>query len=227
MLLVLAMLLSMFTLASCGESALEGDDPVAALKYVEEQMSTIKGCTMKISTTTMGMTVSMDAKVDIENNKMHMETNTMGIAIKATVIDGVMYSYTDLSSMGMGVQKMKTTDPDEIKDMMGSTDTVTDSYDYASAEFVSRENGVYVIKGVLTEEAAKEIADESSATDLNATLIYTCNDKGIATKMEIDMSFKAEGETVNMKMVVEILDTNVPEITAPADADSYVEAPTE
>lgn len=221
--LVLSMMLSLVVFTSCG-SPLDGDDPIAAMKYIDEQMKAVKGFDVTMTMKTMGEKVNADVKIDIsgEAPKMYMSTEMMGMNVKATLVDGTMYMLMSASGMTM---KQKTTDKTTIDEMMGDMNTVTDSYDYTSAEFVSRENGVYVIKATVSADDAKDLIGDMGdleITDITATVTYECNKDGKVSKSTIAYSYKLAGETVDSEMVLVFNSLEIPTITAPSDADEYV-----
>ena len=135
--LAAVMLLSLFAFTACG-SPLDGNDALAAMKYVDEQMANVKGFDVKATMTQDGDSIEMLMKLDIsgEDKKMYMETETEGVGLKATVVDGTMYMIVSMAGVTL---KQKTTDADTINEMMGELDSVNSEYEYASAEFVSRE----------------------------------------------------------------------------------------
>ena len=228
LILAFVMLAGVLSLTSCG-SPLDSDDAIAAMKFVDEQMAGVKGFVGTMTMTSEGVEMEADIKIDISGDtpKMYMNTEIMGMSIEATLVDGTMYM---LIGMGDMTVKQKTTDKDQIDDMMGDLNSVGEDYEYASAEFVSRENGVYVMKATLSELDAKDMIGDLGdleASDISATVTYYCNAEGKVSKTVAEYSYTVEGETIDGVIEMAFTSLEVPTITAPADADQYQEAETE
>ena len=225
LMLALAMIFAMLTVTSCASSPLDGNDAVAAMKYVDEQMEGVKGFDVTMTTYMDGEAMEFTAKFDLsgETPKMYMVTETMGMNIETTLVDGTMYMLMTMSGMTI---KQKTTDPEMIDEMMSDMDSVNESYDYASAEFISREDGLYVIKGVLTEAAAKDSLgdlDGLEVADVKASVTYECDKDGKVSKTTLAYSYTLAGETVEETVDMVFNSLEIPTITAPEDADEYTE----
>ena len=225
LIIAVLMLAGTFAMTSCG-SPLDGDDAIKAMQYVDQQMASVKGFDGTMTMTSDGVEMTADVKLDLssESPKMYMNTEMMGMGIEATLVDGVMYTLIDMGSITM---KQKTTNKEEIDDMMGDLTSMNESHEYASAEFVSRENGVYVIKAVVSETDAKDLIGDMgdlTVSDITATITYECNAEGKVSKMTIETSYKVEGETVKSTIEMAINSLDIPAITAPADASEYKES---
>lgn len=227
--LVLSMMFSLVALTSCG-SPLDGDDALEAIRFIDEKMNEVKGFDAKVTVTEAGMGVEMTMKADIsdaENPKMimTMQQSIPGLGsadINVTLVDSVMYSKTTIAGQSI---KQKVTDPDMIKEMTGEMDSINENYTYASAEFVSRENDVYVVKAVIAADSFdKLIGDIEGATDVTGTLTYVCDADGVVSKMTIETTYKLAGEEVKSTMEIEFTSLEAPTITVPSDASEYTEA---
>lgn len=228
LIIAVLMLAGTFAMTSCG-SPLDGDDAIKAMQYVDQQMAGVKGFdgTMTVMSTGSGMVA--DVKVDMSGDspKMYMKSEMVGMDIEATLIDDVMYVMYAFENMDGLVVKEKVTDEETIGAMMGDLMLVNDNYEYVSAEFVSRENGVYVIKAVISDEEAKDLIgnmDDLTVSDIAATITYECNAEGKASKVMIEISCKVEGQTVKSTIEMAINSLDIPAITAPADASEYKES---
>jgi len=225
LILTLAMLTGLLAMTSCG-SPLDGDDAIAAMKFIDEQMSDVKGYDVVMTMETGGVEVEIDAKIDLsgETPKMYMSTEMMGMGMEATLVDGTMYMLVD---MGGVIMKQKTNKQEDIDEMMGDLTAVNDAYEYESAEFVSRENGVYVIKATLSEFDAKELIGDVGdlvISGIQATVMYECNAEGRVSKTVIEYSYTVDGTTVDSTMTMEFKNFDIPVISAPSDADKYEES---
>ncbi|MBR2986765.1 MAG: hypothetical protein IKC63_01970 [Clostridia bacterium] len=221
---ILTVLFSVLSMTSCG-TPLDGNDAIAAMQYIDKQMESVKGFDVTIKTEIMGETMEIKAKIDAsgETPAMYMTTDMMGIDVEATLIDGTMYMLMSIEGMTI---KQKTTDKESIDDMMGDMDSVTEQYDYLSAEFISREDGLYVIKGVLTEEDAKDAIgdlEDLVVSDISGTVTYECNNEGKVSKATINYSYKVEGEKVDGEIEMTFHSLEIPTISIPVDADEYEE----
>lgn len=220
----MAILVSLLALTSCG-TPLEGNDALAAMQYIDEQMSGIQGYDVTITMETDGVEMAIDAKLDLsgEKPKMYMSTETMGMGIEATLVDGTMYMLVDMGGITV---KQKTTDSTQIDEMMGELNSVSSEYEYISAEFISREDGVYVIKATLSELDAKDLigdVGELVISDITATVTYECDAEGRVSKTVIEYGYTLDGEPYDAVMTMEFNNFEIPVITAPADADAYEE----
>lgn len=195
------------------------------MQYIDEQMSGIQGYDVTITMETDGVEMAIDAKLDLsgEKPKMYMSTETMGMGIEATLVDGTMYMLVDMGGITV---KQKTTDSTQIDEMMGELNSVSSEYEYISAEFISREDGVYVIKATLSELDAKDLigdVGELVISDITATVTYECDAEGRVSKTVIEYGYTLDGEPYDAVMTMEFNNFEIPVITAPADADAYEE----
>lgn len=226
--LVLSMMISLVALTSCG-SPLDGDDALEAIRFIDEKMNEIKGFDATVTVTEGGIGMEMTMKADIsdtENPKMivamKQSLGTLGEAdITMTLVDSVLYSKTTIAGQSI---KQKITDAEMIGEMTGEMNTINENYTYASAEFVSRENGVYVVKAVIAADSNdKLIGDIEGATDVSGVLTYECDKDGVVSKMTIESTYKLAGEEFKSTMEFEFTSLEAPTIIVPSDASEYVE----
>ena len=243
-LVALMLVTFVFAFASCGgngetapttTSPLDGDDALAAYEYLSDKMNALGGfeATMVEESSYDGETSSMEMNVKLsltDGKKGSIAMEEGGTLLDLTYIDGTVYYLMKMSGMTM---KYKSTDPS----MTAAFDILfaifeDEEEDIASAEFVSRENGVYTLKVKATDEKALEKVTESyedmgldnpSFSDTSLTLTLICTAEGYVSSMTQTMSYKLDGEAYSEKSTITFKNVGtVPEITAPADADTYM-----
>lgn len=235
--LATVMLLSvLFVFASCSEtekSPLDGDDAAAALDYVEGKMEALKSYTIDMTSTSMGVEMSMSVSLDTSAEKPKFTASMdmdEGIAVSMIYVDDILYSVTTMAGMEI---KMKS--EGDSSDILGSVADMFNEEDndaeYASVEFVSRENGVYVLKAEATSEAAKKLLESDLGelptelpADLKASYTFEANADGYVTKMSYEITCTLDGESFTSKTEMSFKDfDSVPAISAPADANEYMD----
>ena len=177
----------------------------------------------------VGENIRYDGKKGIMTATMD-ESTTM----KATYIDGLVYVVVQSTGLQM---KYKTRDEsmtsafEKIFSTFEKDEEDTDKI--ASVTFGTRENGVYTLVATYTKEAALETImkdyegyeiDASAFTNITDTMVFECTADGYVTKMTETITYTVEGMECSMTTVGTYKNVGViPEITAPADADSYMD----
>ena len=242
MLLLLVLVALVVTLAACGESAantnpLEGDDAKAAYDFVSKKMNGLGGFEADmIEASAYGdetSSMEMDVKINLTGGKKGVITTELdgeGSLLDMTYIDGTVYCLMKSSGMEIKYKSSDSSLTSGFDELFATFEEEDD--DFASVEFVSRENGVYVLKATATEETALEIImndfedaemDASDFSNLSLTMTVECDADGYVTKMMQTLSCTVEGETYTRTTSCTYKNIGtLPEITAPADADSYM-----
>lgn len=240
-LLLLVIVALTITLTACGQekstNPLDGDDAKAAYDYICEKMNALDGfeADMIEASTYGGETESMemDVKLSRQGGKkafISTKLDDAGSFMDMTYIDGMVYCYVKSSGMEM---KYKSTDASltsGFDDIFASFEE--DDEEVVSVTFGSRENGVYVLNAVATEETVLEIVMEkyegyemeaSDFSNLSLTITMECGADGYVTKMIQTLTYTVEGESYTETSTCTYKNIGtVPEISAPADADSYM-----
>lgn len=237
--LIAAILLSsLFVLTSCEKSPLDGDDADKAIAYVNEKMDELKSCTMEMAVNVKvgGTAVSTTAatmKIDFDKDSPKFSAEgSVTAAGETTRMDIVYINDTSYVSVGSGVEEVKyksSGDQEGYLDMIsGLFEEESESETSLNAQFVSRENGVYVIRYDLSKDDIQEMMGEdgdelaSLYQNLTASCTFYVNKDGYATKAEIRMNGNVQGVAMTVDYDMEFKDFNSSvTITAPEDADEY------
>ena len=217
---------------------LDGDDAMAAFEYVSEKMNALLGFEVEMTEETSynGVSDKMDMKVKVafdEGKKAFMSVKMDEGTMDATYIDGVVYVVMKMTGMEM---KYKTQDASMTASFEKIFNTFEDEHDdkadIASISFVSRENGVYKLTAVMTEEAALELVlagyegyeiDASAFSNVSQEITFECTADGYVTKQTQTLTYTVAGAVCTETTSGNYLNLGViPEINAPADADSYM-----
>ena len=212
--LSLVLVLAMFTLTGCG-SPLDGDDAAAALSYIQEETNKLSSFKAEMTVTT-----GVSGQTETQTTTMYWTKDGDGASSKM-VTEGtevITVGTTAYTKISMGDEEMK------IKSTV-------------DAEFVSRENGVYKIKVNLTEETLNDLLGDLSelggtASTADLSMVITCGSDGIIDSLDITANVELSMTGVTMTMTITVTMTisdvnSVDKITAPADADEYVDASAE
>ncbi len=227
------------TTAPVTTTPIEGEDAMAAYKFMSEKMSTLRGFEVTmLSESSFGVeSVSQEGsvKINLADGKkgfmsMQLEENSM---VDATYIDGVVYCLVKMPGMEM---KYKTQD----ESMTSSFETIFTAFEtekdgenkIESVAFGKRENGVYTLVATATkEEALASIMEEyegfdidpSAFSNISHTMTYECTADGYVTKSVETLTYTFDGEVCSEVITLTFKNAGtLPEITLPADADSYM-----
>ena len=228
--LSLVLVLAMFTLTGCG-SPLDGDDAAAALSYIQEETNKLSSFKAEMTVTT-----GVSGQTETQTTTMYWTKDGDGASSKM-VTEGtevITVGTTAYTKISMGDEEMKiksTVDAEEASPIGDFLDGAGD------AEFVSRENGVYKIKVNLTEETLNDLLGDLSelggtASTADLSMVITCGSDGIIDSLDITANVELSMTGVTMTMTITVTMTisdvnSVDKITAPADADEYVDASAE
>lgn len=152
----------------------------------------------------------------------------------ATYIDGLVYVV--VKSVGFEM-KYKTRDESMIAAFEGIFNAFEKEDDgkqeIASVSFVSRENGVYTLTATMTEASALETImadyegfeiDASEFSNISKVITIECGADGYVVRMAQTLCYTFDGEVYRESMTCNYVNIGVvPEISAPADADSYMD----
>lgn len=272
LLLALVLVITLFALASCGETAdttsgestttegvgttalttteapkkenpMTGDDALAAFLYADAKMDMV----MEVVTgfeflaveenTYAGLTdrTEMEMKIAYTDGeaRLFISMDMEGSPVEMIYVDGVVYTKM---SMYDRVWKTKSTDNSSVESIRNGVENIfssNDEYGYddvVSAEFVSRADGLYVIKAVISDEMAYQMlkeslaVDESDLCDVSAIITCECDANGLVSKMIEEYTYTLDGEAYKKVITATFKNFGVmPIIIAPEDADEYVD----
>ena len=227
------------TQAPVTTTPIEGEDAMAAYEFMSEKMSALLGFELTmLSESSVGVesfSQEGSVKINLADGKkvfmsMQLEDNSV---VDATYIDGVVYCLVKMPGIEM---KYKTQD----QSMTSSFETIFTAFEteedgenkVATVEFVKRENGVYTLFATATKEAAlasimkdyEGIEDDPSAfSNISNTMTFECTADGYVTKSVETLTYTYAGEVCSEVTTLTFKNAGtLPEITLPADADSYM-----
>ncbi len=239
--LALVLVACMFALTSCDsvKPALEKADK--ALKeepYVVKMSMDFECDDQTLNAVFDAMSMEIPITVDGDNMSMDLTMDLMGqsIGAKMSVVDKVLYSNVDMGALGS--TKMKATLNDEQLKEFASENGAEMPVDYFQFEKLEMEkkDGKQVItcSGITTEgltalneqmgEAVKAMGAEAAAGDLSY-VITLADGKYETVALTCSYSITVEGKTytVSMTMNAKYEYKDVAKVTAPSDADTYIE----
>ncbi|MBQ4121256.1 MAG: hypothetical protein IJD35_04495 [Clostridia bacterium] len=240
-LLVLLLVALVFTFTACGDTEtttpLEGDDAKAAYDFVCEKMNALGGFEAEMleesNNGSESASMEMSVKINFANGKKGYITTKLddaGSLLDMTYLDGTVYCLMKSSGMEIKYKSADASLTAAFEELFSTFEE--DDDEIASVAFGSRENGVYTLNLTATEATALEFImndfedmemDASDFSHVSLTMTLECNAEGYVTKMIQTLSYTVAGEayTETTTCTYKNIGT-LPEITAPADADSYM-----
>lgn len=212
---------------------------MAAYKFISEKMNTLKGFEVLLeqesSVGVETITQEGSVKINLTDGKKGFMSMTLeeGIKVDATYIDGVVYCLMKMPGVEM---KYKTQD----ESMTSAFETIFNAFEtekdgknkVATVEFTKRENGGYTLVATATKEAALESVmeqyegldiDASAFSNISNTMTMECTADGYVTKSVETLTYTFDGEVCSETSTLTFKNVGVlPEISLPADADSYM-----
>lgn len=220
LILVLAMVLSLFTLVSCGSTPVQGKDAQAALDFINEKMEAVKSykveMNMNMGIIQIPMTMYAVKSGDSFNTKAVSEYSLMGMTLKQTVVTIGEDVYTLIDTDGE-VQKVKTKQEEDT-----STNDAIMADGFLNPEFVKQDEAKdeYVIKATLSDKYKDTMEDQEGTSDtFSGTVEITCGKDGLIRKIVM------ETESIKIEMTISQIDAVTEKVEVPSDASSYLEVP--
>jgi outer membrane lipoprotein-sorting protein len=226
--LLLAVILSVLCLVSCGESENAYDLYNKAIKAAENGMEAT--ITMTINVQGQKIETKMDIKASKEAYEIAM--NVEGMDVVAIYTDGVMYMDMDMGVLGTqkikqeisleeflaqtesGSADMIDLDKETLKDIKLETKDGKKSFtvDLNGEEYAE-----------LLSSYAGELGEGAEFGDLVISCLF--HDNGTMAAYNMKASITVAGQTMDMEAKIEFTSIGkAPAIQAPADADSYQDA---
>jgi len=221
------------------ESPLVGMNAQEAYEYAYKKMGTLEGfdsiMTQDVILDEEVSHTEMIVKVNLADGKKgYMSTKTdEGSTVEMTLVDGIAYCV--VKATGMEV-KYKTQDEaitgtfEEVFTTFKEEDDLTSKI--ASAKILSCVNGIYTVELVATKEAAIETimadyadleVDPSIFSDISMIKCYEITEEGYIISALEELNYSVNGMYYQETLTCRFNNIGtVPEITVPADADSYM-----
>ena len=226
------------TTAPVTTTPLDGDDPMAAYEYVLKKMNSLGGYEATIiEEHDLGLeetTVKSTVKVNLLDGKkgfISTRINKEFESVHMTYIDGTVYCLVKATGMDI---KYKTTDRAvtlAFDELFAELEEKGKDNDPESVAFVKRENGSCLFQATFSKAVGRKIlfenyegANPSAYSDIAYTAEFECNADGYITDITYKLFFTVNGMACSF--ITETTYHNVgtvPEVTAPADAYSYVD----
>lgn len=236
---VLSMVILALSLSSCAlfEAVTAYGLYSKAMKTIEEAGGFEADCNIEIKMNILGQEVITSEKLNVKQNGDNIETTTEveGETVVLTVVDGVLYGR-------LGDEKVKFTVTPEQNDVLEDemADVLPDFTQslFEGIDVIKSEDGKKAITLTLDDETAKKImdatADEESMELSEAmsleNIFFTMkfSSKNVLESMtfDCDMTVEVLGMGLTAHMAMEYVFVNfgeAPEISAPADADTYID----
>jgi len=222
---------------------LDGDDPMAAYKFVSEKLNALRGfeAVMVEESSYAGETSTMEVgvKISFADGKkafMSMPIAEEGPWVDATYIDGIVYCVVKMPGLEMKYKTQDASMTSTFEKLFAifeeKNDEDDEKDDVGSVVFGKREKGVYTLVATATEEEALESImadyedfeiDASAFSNISNVITFECNAEGYVTKIVEALTYTFDGEVYSETTTLTFKNAGVlPEITAPADADSYM-----
>jgi len=223
------------TTAPVTTTPLDGDDPMAAYEYVFQKMKALGGYEATVTEehdlglqeTRVKSTVKinlLDGKKGFISSRINKEYESVDM----TYLDGVVYCL--VKSTGVNI-KYKTTNRATTLAFEKLFAEMEEENKPESVAFVKRESGECRFQATFDPAAGRKLVYEmyegvslSAFSDIGYTVEFECNADGYITYMKYKLFFTVDG--VSCSYITETTYHNVglvPEISAPADASSYVD----
>lgn len=226
--LLLAVILSVFCLASCGdEITSEAYD-----LYVNAMKAFDKGIdlklTMTISAAGNDTTTTMNMKGCKDAYELQMDVD--GAAVYAVLVDGVMYMNMDLGKLGIQKYKQEIGSVDEFLTQTGTNgtdlpDLTQDMLKNISVEIKDGKKSFTVkLDGEKNSELVTSFAGQLDSDAKLGDIVITCTftEAGVLESMVMSADATVAGITTNIEVKMEFNSIGeIPTISAPADADTY------
>ena len=223
------------TTAPVTTTPLDGDDAMAAYEYVFQKMKALGGYEATVTEehdlglqeTRVKSTVKinlLDGKKGFVSSRVNKEYESVDM----TYLDGVVYCL--VKSTGVNV-KYKTTDRATTLAFEKLFAEMEEENKPVTAAFVKRESGEYRFQATFDKAVGRKLVYEmyegvslSAFSDIGYSVEFECNADGYITYMKYKLFFTVDGASCSY--ITETTYHNVgsvPEISAPADASSYVD----
>ena len=218
---------------------LDGMDANAAYAYVCNKMNTLKGFEAKlvesIRIADETSVMEADVKLNYADAKKGFMSETMedGSLVETTYIDGVVYCLMKMPGLEM---KYKTKDEsvsslfEELFNIFNEEEATAS---IASVIFGESENGVKTLVVTSSENGALESImsglegldiDASEFSNVSQVATYEYNAEGYVTRFTEILTYTWDGDTYSETSTCTFQNiTTLPDIKAPADADSYMD----
>ena len=183
------------------------------------------------------MNVEIPVTVDGKNIAMDMELDIMGATAGVEAIVADMVMYYNIQVMGQNVKMKATMNEEQYEEFMAESNTemMVDPEDFGEMTVEKKDGKKYIACAKISDEALEELnemmedalkAVGGKATVSEVSYGVTLNDgKYEAMDMTCVYTVTVGGETctVTFQLSAQFAYDNVEKITAPADADSYLE----
>jgi len=180
--------------------------------------------------------MEMFVKINLADGKkgfIGAKLDEEGSTLDMTYIDGVVYCLMKSTGVEMKYKTQEASLVNSFEEIFTTFEEDDEESEIASVSFGERENGVYTLTATLTKESALEALmkqyeelgmDESAFTNIEYTVVVTCNADGFASRVKQTLTYTLQGMACSIVSDSTYHNVGtVPEITAPADADAYAD----
>lgn len=217
---------------------LEGEDAMAAYAFICNKMNALQGFEVNIVENSRyndeTSVMESDVKMNYADGKKGFMSTKLedGSLVEATYIDGIVYCLMKMPGFEM---KYKTQDESMTSTFEDWFDTFEEDEkdQVATVVFGKRENGIYTLVVTATEEGALELimadyeglgVDASEFSDVSNVVTYECNAEGYVIKFTETLTYTWDGDRYSETTTCTFKNVGtLPEVKAPADADSYMD----